>query len=184
MRKVRLTPSFAVAVLALMVATAGTAMATGYLITSTKQIKPSVRKALKGKRGARGFDGVRGAQGVQGVAGAPGAPGLLSLTTVDGAPRTYAPGEYGAPPTAQCPSGSTVVGTGFNGPFDVVGGFVKKYGTFVGGFFENGSSIPIDGNVQAICAQLPAGASATRSASSWRSQYLADVARAERWVGR
>jgi hypothetical protein len=173
----RPSPALILSTIAVVFALGGTAIAGSYVITSKSQIKPSVRKALKGNRGPRGFTG---AQGAQGAAGAPGGPGILSLATVEGAKRTYAPGEYGPAPTAQCPAGSTVVGTGFNGPFDQVGGFVKKYGTFVGGFFENSSSIPIDGNVQAICAQLPAGTPATRSASTARSQYLDDAAEATR----
>jgi hypothetical protein len=58
------------------VATAGAA--THYLITSTKQIKPSVVAQLKGNRGytgARGAIGPRGATGVAGSQGATGAQG-------------------------------------------------------------------------------------------------------------
>lgn len=166
-----------IAVLALVLALGGTAVASGYLITSLGQIKPSVRQALKGNRGPRGFAGPRGLQGLQGPQGN---PGLLGLTTVDGAVLTYPPGGFGAPPDANCPAGEYVVGTGFNGPFNAVGGFVQAYGTFVGGFFENGSSIPIEGNVQAICARVPPGAtvSSVRSLSSARSRYAADVRRA------
>ena len=65
----------------LAVALGGTAVAGRYIITSTKQIKPSVRKALKGKRGPRGLTGPTG------VPGAPGAPGAAAVSlwaTVDG----------------------------------------------------------------------------------------------------
>jgi hypothetical protein len=165
----RFTPSMVISVVALVAALGGTAWASHYIITSTKQIKPSVRHALKGTRGPRGFTG---AQGAQGLAGAPGSPGVLGVIAVDGAQRSYPPGDFGAPPNAQCPAGTTVIGTGFNGPFNQVGGFVKKYGTFVGGFFENDSSITVQGNVQAICAQLPAGVPATRQAA--QSQRFAD----------
>jgi hypothetical protein len=71
--------------LALVFAMSGGAYAAGkYLITSTKQIKPSVLKQLQGKAGpagARGPQGALGAAGPQGpagangTAGAPGAPG-------------------------------------------------------------------------------------------------------------
>ena len=44
----------------------GTAFAGGYVITSTKQIKPSVRKALKGNRGPQGYTGQAGPQGPPG----------------------------------------------------------------------------------------------------------------------
>jgi hypothetical protein len=49
-----------------------------YLITSTKQIKPSVLKSLKkaGPRGAKGAAGAQGAQGTQGVQGSPGINGV------------------------------------------------------------------------------------------------------------
>lgn len=71
-----------------------------------------------------------------------------------------------------------VIGTGFNGPFNAVGGFVKAYGTFVGGFFENESSITLEGSVQAICAQVSGGF--RRSERDYRAQYEADLAAAER----
>jgi hypothetical protein len=67
------------ATLALVLSMSGGALAAShYLITSTKQIKPSVLKALKGKagpKGAAGLQGPPGLQGVQGVPGNPGAPG-------------------------------------------------------------------------------------------------------------
>lgn len=40
--------------------------------------------------------------------------------------------------------------------FDTVGGFVKGYSTFVGGYFSNQSSITVTGSVQAICARTTA----------------------------
>ena len=59
-----------VACLALFVASTGTSIAAShYLITSTKQIKPSVIKKLKGAKGPRGTQGIQGAQGDQGPAG-------------------------------------------------------------------------------------------------------------------
>ena len=65
-----------VACLALFVASTGTSVAARhYLITSTKQIKPSVRKALKGAKGPRG-QSVAGLTGPRGPAGATGAQGL------------------------------------------------------------------------------------------------------------
>jgi hypothetical protein len=71
-----------------------------------------------------------------------------------------------------------VVGTGFNGPFDVVGGFVLAFGTFVGGFFENESSIPLDANVQAICA-VTGSASASSSAAGQWGRYQRALEQAE-----
>jgi hypothetical protein len=66
----------AVAYIALFVALGGTSIAASrYIITSTKQIKPSVLRQLqgKGKAGPQGSAGPQGAAGSQGAAGAPGA---------------------------------------------------------------------------------------------------------------
>ncbi len=62
-----------VATLALILALSGTAMAAKhYLITSTRQIQPSVLKQLRGATGPRGPSGPGGPEG---PAGAPGRSG-------------------------------------------------------------------------------------------------------------
>lgn len=62
--------------LALVFAMAGGAYAAKrYVITSTKQIKPSVLKALKGTRGIKGATGIKGANGLNGANGAAGPQG-------------------------------------------------------------------------------------------------------------
>ena len=83
------SPAMVLALAALVISVTGSAIAAKhYLITSTKQIKPSVLKQLKGKRGARGKIGPIGPAGAAGVAGAPGkdgqagAPGANAATSI------------------------------------------------------------------------------------------------------
>ena len=69
-----------VAWIALFVALGGTSLAARhYLITSTRQIKPSVLKKLRGASGRTGATGPRGAPGSQGSAGAQGPNGQSAL---------------------------------------------------------------------------------------------------------
>lgn len=80
MRRVRarLTYANVVATLALLFAMSGGALAAShYVISSPKQIKPSVLKKLRGKTGSRGAVGVKGQTGNTGVQGVPGVPGMV-----------------------------------------------------------------------------------------------------------
>jgi hypothetical protein len=72
----RLSYANIAATLAVLFAMTGGALAASrYIITSTKQIKPSVLAQIKGKSGASGKNGAAGAQGPQGPAGPSGAQG-------------------------------------------------------------------------------------------------------------
>jgi len=113
----RLTYSNVVVTLALVFAMAGGANAAKhYLITSTKQIKPSVLGLLKGKAGAtgatgdKGASGERGATGVTGVAGAAGATGATGTTGATG-PQGE-PGEAGGDALAETHSNMNLSTTG------------------------------------------------------------------------
>jgi hypothetical protein len=73
----RLTYANVVATLALVFAMSGGALAAShYLITSTKQIKPGVLNALKGKAGPTGAQGPAGPAGPAGPGGAKGEAGI------------------------------------------------------------------------------------------------------------
>jgi Collagen triple helix repeat (20 copies) len=75
-KRLHLSPATMIASLALVFAmTGGAYAAKKYLITSTKQISPSVLKSLQGKAGPAGIAGTAGAQGAQGPAGPAGSVG-------------------------------------------------------------------------------------------------------------
>jgi hypothetical protein len=83
----RLTWANVAMTLALVFAMSGGAFAAGkFLITSTKQIKPSVLAQLKGKAGPAGAPGVQGLAGPAGPQGPVGKDGAPGANGKDGAP--------------------------------------------------------------------------------------------------
>lgn len=96
-KRMRVTPGTVIATVALVLAMSGGAYAAGkYVITSTKQIKPSVLKSLQGKAGKAGANGAAGATGPAGpagTAGTAGTPGAKGETGPKG--ETGAKGETG-----------------------------------------------------------------------------------------
>jgi hypothetical protein len=84
-----------------------------YLVTSSKQIKPSVLKGLHGARGATGstgragVNGVSGVSGVNGVNGASGAPGLTGVQGAAGASGAVAAYVASKPASVDFTSGTS-----------------------------------------------------------------------------
>ena len=119
----RMTYANVVATLALVFAMSGGAYAASkFLITSTKQIKPSVLASLKGKAGANGAAGAQGPAGPAGPAGGVGPQGPAGTAGTNGNPgpegkegkagKNGTNGKEGSPWTANgtLPVGSTETG--------------------------------------------------------------------------
>lgn len=120
-QRLRVSPTTVIATLALVFAmTGGAYAAKKYLITSTKQISPSVLKSLKGASGKVGPAGATGAAGPAGTVGGAGPAGTAGTAGTDGkegsAGKEGPPGKNGkdgSPWTAggTLPKGSTETGT-------------------------------------------------------------------------
>ena len=79
---------------------------------------------------------------------------------------------------ANCPSGYTVLGTGFNAGIGNAD-FVQSFAFFVGGFIHNDTSIPIQVHLQAICGVVPGGAAIASVRPSAEATYRALLNAAE-----
>jgi hypothetical protein len=116
-KRIHLSPATAIAALALVFAmTGGAYAAKKYLITSTKQISPSVLKALQGKAGPAGPAGSAGKDGANGANGAPGAKGETGPAGPQGPQGSQGFQGVQGPPgttgfTATLPAGKTETGT-------------------------------------------------------------------------
>ena len=110
----RLTYANVMVTFALVFAMSGGAYAASkFLITSTKQIKPSVLKQLQGRAGAKGAQGPVGPQGPAGAGGGRGETGVAGAPGKEGAAgKNGENGKEGSPWTAggTLPSGKTLTG--------------------------------------------------------------------------
>ena len=98
----------AIALTALVFAFTGTGLAAShYIITSTKQIKPSVLRKLHGARGAKGRAGAQGKEGAAGKQGATGAQGVTGVQGKEGPEGKQGPA---GPFPATLPKGQTLTG--------------------------------------------------------------------------
>ena len=148
----RFTYANVVATFALVFAMSGGALAASkYLITSAKQIKPSVVASLKGKAGPAGAQGAAGPQGPTGAAGAKGENGAAGATGMNGEP-----GKEGPPGTNGKSGKNVVVGefTGKEGNCGEGGSSFEQEGSGTKRYTCNGSPWTVGGH-------LPAGKSET-----------------------
>jgi hypothetical protein len=122
-RRLKISPSMFVALLALFITLGGTAIAANGLISGTQiknhtiaasKLTPNALNSLRGQIGPAGVPGAGGVQGIQGVPGAIGAnggfnPAKVTIVQSDSVP--IAAGAIGTA-NANCPAGTTVIGGG------------------------------------------------------------------------
>ncbi len=180
--KMRTTLVCAVVLAVGLVATAGASkLVTGGEIKNGSiglaDMSKNAKRALAGKTGPEGPTGPAGSPGPAGAQGPAGPAGVNAVTRVSSPTVSIPSGdssydvELGGGPAlvATCPAGQVVIGTGFNTSIGFVA-FVESFGSFVGGFMFNDSSISIDVTVQALCV---AGSASGTNATSARGESSA-----------
>ena len=182
----RPSATLVLSVAALVLAVTGTAFAGGYIITSTKQIKPSVRKALKGNRGPRGLAGANGLNGAQGAPGVAGPVGLANIVIAQGY-ASLCSGTVSCSigsTSATCPAGTKPFGGGvstaaLNGTFE---GSINVGNGYTASADNYGSGYTADLYVFAYCSKdvasitFPDGTVGRLNASKARATVAAKLA--------
>ena len=156
----RPSPAMVVALTALTAAISGVAAAAPSG-TPRKARAASVQAGPRGPRGPRGFQGPPGPAGIVPQIKLVESPHL----TLNAGENTYT--VAGSNFKASCPSGYTVIGTGFSTGIGNADTVINYGGFFVGGFVHNDTSIQITNvYVQAMCGAVPGGAAAASAGSS------------------
>jgi hypothetical protein len=139
----RITYTNVVVTFALVFAMSGGAYAAKrYLITSTKQISPSVLKQLKGsagKAGAPGATGPQGAQGLPGAQGPQGTPGTEGKDGTEGKAGVSVVGKTLGKGNKECPEGGSEFKTGATATYACNGSPWTASGTLPNGSSETGT---------------------------------------------
>jgi hypothetical protein len=148
----------------LLVLSGGAFAASRYLITSTRQIKPSVLRQLHGATGPAGPAGTFSSAGVATVSG-PSAPMCASSA------NTCAVGSS----VATCPAGDIVLSGGYDGetdpPVDATAGYDEPLGS--NGWeviMSNNALIPASFHAIAVC--VPAASAASDAATRPNSRNV------------
>ncbi|MGB8839647.1 MAG: hypothetical protein WCC64_01115 [Aliidongia sp.] len=151
----RPSPATLIALIALFLSLGGSAVAANhYLVTSVREIKPSVVHQLQGHTGPAGTTGPQGPAGAQGPAGPSNLSGLIE---VEG-PKNTVPAEHTGSSVATCPAGDHAVSGGEALIVARDGGSASQMSEdHQSWFVVVGNSGPVQGSVQAIAYCAGAG---------------------------